>query len=117
MGICQVVFLACTGAGYGQLGQSWEPKACWDTGTLHMLISLIALTFKNYRSHLFLSHYGKEITHLQGPSRPVVTPPLSAVVTGSGRAQATWTLSKNVALVYLAHDTLLVRMGKHGVAG
>lgn len=54
-----------------------------DTGTLHMLISLIVLTFKNYRSHLFLSHH-KEITHLQGPSRPVVTPPLSAVVTGSG---------------------------------
>lgn len=72
-----------------------------------MSISLTVLIFKNYKPHLLLSHSGKGITHWQGPSRPVVTPPFSAVWQGPGYLDS----SKSVALVYLAHDTLLVRMG------
>lgn len=53
MRICQVVFLTCTIAGCGQLCQSWEPKACWDTETLPMSVSVTVLIFKNYKPHLF----------------------------------------------------------------
>lgn len=80
-----------------------------------MLVSLIALIFKITNHTSFCPHYGNGIPHLQGPFGPVVTP-LSSAVTGSGRAQATWTL-QNVALVYLVHNILLVRMGEPGGAG
>lgn len=94
MGICQVVFCLAPVPGVDSCASLENPKHVGTLGPslcqFHSMFSSLKIT---NHTHLFPSHYGKGLTHLQGPSGPVVTPLLS-VVTWSGRTQVTWTLHR-----------------------